>query len=324
MIYATRKNRCLVFALAARNAARRFLARGLHGAGSAAWSPLVLRWRRRAKRKNQIATSRAASQATVQWFPQFHFHFATYLRDRNRFGARGPLGSQAAPTQQTRIVVDQHWTNVTDRPASPAQPHFPRRQTTSPHARESSRTQKQGAASDVPHASKPTIKLPIVRWPRPRPGQKPFAHTPEAARAEKQSTEPSRPFQRNSRTWQHWPQVVSLRSPKTIDQVGSRAHEPQGLRVQFDRAEELVWRRKLPAKRIDEVETEPERPGSFRRSAGNSFASVEEPMNGLPQVAKAEIAPVTTLDSSVLDRLTDDVIRRVEQRIRIERERRGL
>jgi hypothetical protein len=30
------------------------------------------------------------------------------------------------------------------------------------------------------------------------------------------------------------------------------------------------------------------------------------------------------LDRGMLDRLTDDVIRRVEQRIRIERERRGL
>jgi hypothetical protein len=34
--------------------------------------------------------------------------------------------------------------------------------------------------------------------------------------------------------------------------------------------------------------------------------------------------PVTNFDAALLDRLTDDVIRRVERRVRIERERRGL
>src|SRR6266404_2737013 len=324
MIYATGKNRYLVLALAARNAARRFLARGLHGCGSDVWSPLVLRWPRRANSRDQGATSRAASETRVQWFPQFHFHFATYMRDRNRLGARRLLGSQPAPTQQTRIVVDQHWTIVPGRPASPAQSQFTRFATPSPPGREQSRPNEQGAGSDAPRASWPAIKLPMVRWPRPRPGQAPFAHTPEAARAEKQSNEPGRPFQTHSRTWQHWLQVFSVRSPKTIDQVGSSAREPQDLKFQFDRAEELVWRRKPPAKRIDELETEPARPGSFRRPAVHSFATVEEPVSASPEIAKAEAVPVATLDPSVLDRLTDDVIRRVEQRIRIERERRGL
>jgi hypothetical protein len=33
---------------------------------------------------------------------------------------------------------------------------------------------------------------------------------------------------------------------------------------------------------------------------------------------------MTTLDPGMMDRLTDDVIRRVERRVRIERERRGI
>jgi hypothetical protein len=127
-----------------------------------------------------------------------------------------------------------------------------------------------------------------------------------------------------TRSWQHWLQVVSLRSPKTIDRVDAHARERQPVKFQFDRAEELVWRRKLPAKRIDEVETELERPGNIRRSAGRSFTTAEEPVKATPHFARAEAAPVATLDPSVMDRLADDVIRRVEQRIRIERERRGL
>jgi hypothetical protein len=39
---------------------------------------------------------------------------------------------------------------------------------------------------------------------------------------------------------------------------------------------------------------------------------------------RAAALRVTDLDPALLDRLTDDVIRRVEKRVRIERERRGL
>jgi hypothetical protein len=324
MIYATGKNRHLVLALAARNAARRFLARGLHGRGSDVWSPLSLRWRRRPKPRDRVAISRAASETKVQWFPQFHFHLATYLRDQNRPGAQPPSGSQTTPTLQTRIAVDQHWTSVHDHPAAPAPQYANRHATPSPSARENSRPRAQGTRPDVARASWSAINLPTMLWPKRRPGLTPFARTSESIRPEKQSNEAGRPFPTYSGTWQHWLQVVSLRSPKTIYQVGSRAREPQGLKFQSDRAEELVWRRKLAAKSIDEVDLAADRSGSFRRPAGHSAATVEQTVNALPQIAKAETAPVATLDPSVLNRLTDDVIRRVEQRIRIERERRGL
>jgi hypothetical protein len=41
-------------------------------------------------------------------------------------------------------------------------------------------------------------------------------------------------------------------------------------------------------------------------------------------VAPASAIQISDLDPRFVDRLTDDVIRRVERRVRIERERRGL
>lgn len=63
--------------------------------------------------------------------------------------------------------------------------------------------------------------------------------------------------------------------------------------------------------------------GPSQRADGGSSA---EP-RALKAPARAErvpAAPVTSLDPGLVDRLTDDVIRRVERRLRIERERRGL
>jgi len=41
-------------------------------------------------------------------------------------------------------------------------------------------------------------------------------------------------------------------------------------------------------------------------------------------IEAVKATPVTKLDPALMDRLANDVIRRIEQRVRIERERRGL
>jgi hypothetical protein len=59
------------------------------------------------------------------------------------------------------------------------------------------------------------------------------------------------------------------------------------------------------------------------QSAGAANPPISRPISaGQPQVAKT--IHLTDLDPRLVDRLTDDVIRRVERRVRIERERRGL
>jgi hypothetical protein len=57
--------------------------------------------------------------------------------------------------------------------------------------------------------------------------------------------------------------------------------------------------------------------------------AVSAPASAIPAVmaagsARAARVQISDLDPRLVDRLTDDVIRRVERRVRIERERRGL
>jgi len=80
-------------------------------------------------------------------------------------------------------------------------------------------------------------------------------------------------------------------------------------RVPLDRPPELMWRSApRPA-----AEIVAETPRADSRSAP------AHPM--APQRAAVQLKD---FDGALLDRLTDDVIRRVERRARIERERRGL
>jgi hypothetical protein len=57
-------------------------------------------------------------------------------------------------------------------------------------------------------------------------------------------------------------------------------------------------------------------------SAGRDGAAAAPRADAPPADRRAPA--VTSLDPVLVDRLTDDVIRRVERRIRIERERRGV
>jgi hypothetical protein len=67
-----------------------------------------------------------------------------------------------------------------------------------------------------------------------------------------------------------------------------------------------------------------ERSESFHGPPVRSIQSRQAPPAVAPAIERAAAPQVAKLDPGLLDRLTDDVIRRVEQRMRIERQRRGL
>ena len=106
------------------------------------------------------------------------------------------------------------------------------------------------------------------------------------------------------------PEVVAAQKPPT--------------RVQFDRAEELVWRRtKARATVIEEAPvanvTQTIQQQTVRTPAGNTVAQSASASSN-----QSTPQQVTKFDPGLLDRLADDVIRRVEKRARVERQRRGL
>ena len=111
---------------------------------------------------------------------------------------------------------------------------------------------------------------------------------------------------------------IMVRTPARDEVAAARTALPV-------RAPELAWRAP-PARSPQDPDfarilMHPPRAGSSEPSASTAIAA--RPV--VPSIAPAA-PPVraTSLDPALVDRLADDVIRRVERRARIERERRGL
>lgn len=89
---------------------------------------------------------------------------------------------------------------------------------------------------------------------------------------------------------------------------------------------ELVWRKATPPEPEEAVHPAVAAQGLTREAAVAATASQTRP----PALPAPEALPLrrptmlSDLDPNLVDRLADDVIRRVERRARIERERRGL
>jgi hypothetical protein len=113
---------------------------------------------------------------------------------------------------------------------------------------------------------------------------------------------------------------------KSLGPVERRFNRGSGTQIQSRvtyRRIELTWRRSNEAPAGTRVSTPTESP----------FASTASPRRSSPTTASADVVTLSPpaafsgplgLDAGQLDRLTDDVIRRVERRVRIARERRGL
>lgn len=103
-----------------------------------------------------------------------------------------------------------------------------------------------------------------------------------------------------------------------------RRRESKRLMLQFDRPEEFVWRRGQRSPTVMAENGHQERSESFHEPPVHSISSQEVELAVSRAIERAAAPQMTKIDPGLLDRLTDDVIRRVEQRMRIERQRRGL
>jgi hypothetical protein len=90
----------------------------------------------------------------------------------------------------------------------------------------------------------------------------------------------------------------------------------------------LVWRKSTSAAReqFDEqsIAESDSTPSRTRSSSPAPISNAAPPTPAITAQQAREAVRANLLDSAVADRLADDVIRRVEKRMRIERERRGL
>lgn len=107
-------------------------------------------------------------------------------------------------------------------------------------------------------------------------------------------------------------------------QGSHRRQEGKRLQVQFAGHEELVWRRRQRSSTAMSENGDQEHMEASRGQSSRSMPSQAETLAVSPAVERTAALHITNIDPGLMDRLADDVIRRVEKRLRIERERRGL
>lgn len=117
-------------------------------------------------------------------------------------------------------------------------------------------------------------------------------------------------------------QVATFAGEGSVAAVSYRNR--QVARFGDEKGAELVWRRASSSPAKDE-KVERESTGSFgTRTQTSSRSENQQAPDVARLVERAATKQMTQLDPVLLDRLTDNVISRVEKRIKIERQRRGL
>ena len=104
-----------------------------------------------------------------------------------------------------------------------------------------------------------------------------------------------------------------------------RSQDNNRLPSQFKDPQELVWRREQRSPiALTGSGDHQERPESLDGSPTRSVPNREAVQAVIPTIERVASVQLSKLDPGLMDRLADDVIRRVEKRLRIERQRRGL
>jgi hypothetical protein len=301
--------------LAAHMAASRFASARRRLASPAhpreAWLPVALRWRRSRKRQanERTAAAKAPGTATATWLANVHLHFAiTRAADRTRHEVVHWLARDERRTLLTRRSATLQTATLMM------------------HARRAPR-----APRSLPEGGATKMRAPRIAavFARPRPVPAPsIARIVDRTQRLLVDTMQRQLRVRSSATYEHAFHATErqtrmhsreLRTFRLIRSAAAAARPspaspppPPALAP----PPELVWR-SAPRPAGDVAGETPR--GASSRPVKTQEAAPETP----PRAARAALR-INDLDPALLDRLTDDVIRRVERRVRIERERRGL
>jgi hypothetical protein len=305
-------------ALAARRAASRFAAsrrRGKVRGARQVWFLIALRWRQRRTRpeKERAHRSAAPAAATALWLAHVHLHFAATANERRRRGEARPFAPAAAIREMPRLLVSRHSTTVR---ASTLAMQW-RRPAASPHVFHAGRAAAPKADFPVTTTIGRMPRLPMLfRIARPA------VHHRQHSIFEKRVSTSERTERVERRAVLSSRELLIFRRRAASKAAGSRSHTNEPSLAWLTRRAELLWRN-APVPRTD-VAIETSDPGaSSPRPAARAAAVPEMPPEIATRPARAALQ-MKDFDPALLDRLTDDVIRRVERRVRIERERRGV
>jgi len=352
-----------VLALAAR-AALRFAARRPTSNRHDGWRPVALFWRRKPKGPEGLRARRMAPAAAAMWLPQFHLHFITRVNDRpqrNPMPGLSPIAAfhqRRVVTDYQRTIIRSSMyaaqPHRTQRPVRPARSdvganvkaaapygNAARRPIVPPIATWVAgraqravrvfalRTARGASGANVqvsaPHANSdrrpivpPTATWAAGRAQRPDLGRTyPSVHLSKSTNAQAQTGQTPRLYKRE-------PHLFRSRSAVISNAVPPRLHKSTAPQLDF-RPQELVWRRAMqPAATIADNKQQ-SAPRDLAHQAQGRSISGNEAASGMSHLfGQAQASSAIKFDSSLMDRLADDVIRRIERRVRIERARRGL
>lgn len=303
--------------LIARAATLRFLRRRRQEVRDSAgrWLALALRWRRprrpraRAERRAQVAPARTA------WQPHFHWHLE--LRTKvpvSRTMATTRHFASMRESKRVQTIHEHRW----HRPASAIVAVSPRVSSASREWR-----QPNGISPRPMQAASAASKddRPITNGQPSRHVRRPRLESRTHSSTRVRSIE--RALSTTNLTRHHYERSV----PGRLRQVtSSQEHARTAVRTSPAlRPVEIAWRttgnmacnQDQPAhqRSFDALLQSPQHQGAPHTIAAPG------PSN---EPKRPTVLQIADLDASVVDRLTDDVIRRVERRVRIERERRGM
>lgn len=293
--------------------------------GAAWWLPLALRWRRARRRARTHAvrgTSRVASPVAF-WLAHVHLHLSLTANDRRRSAPRacGPA-ARKREVPQTRpfrpLAIIRNASASTPRPAGSRRSHE-----LQPIAVAGRRFDEPGSvAAFVAVEAKPPLLAGRAAPHAESPGIGPAVAVHRETVAKRSS---SKPIARRAAPVTRERVVGPVVSSRLRTAMPSPSDDPKhALQRPIRRPPELVWpaAARLPAQAAGEQSHVNPSPSSTR-AVPRSGTPAEGSGGETRDSVRTALQP-RDLDPALLDRLTDDVIRRVERRVRIERERRGM
>lgn len=343
-------------------AARRFVqCLGNNGRHGSLWHPILLYWRRR-RRHAEIQVVSKVSGGRANWFPHVHRHLGVQQSDQSpRGSSRIPYGAKSKFELQ-QIVHEHQWMMSRSRmkractqlchcvpgvsiyAAQLVQRADARRSISMRSSRLPITTLR--ANIGIPMSSR-SGRLPIVSRGNSRDGNQPYAQRmvlkrdheivwTEQERVTKSRLQRAKPI----RQWTMLLREVISPLVKTktkfrrqINPVSKSAwrHDSQSSHNSLDlglhSGVPLLFRQQPGSVFQQEqvvVATSPSHLAAPPQGSSTNPSLGDQPMQLPGHTGRPTVVQGGTIDPILLNRLTDDVIRRVEQRVRIERERRGL
>jgi hypothetical protein len=306
------------------------------GAGRSVWAPLVLRWRQRRPAPRHAIADRKTASVPQMSLTRNYFYFVTHASDSGRrlpslrvFPTTSILRKRVTSDRsRTRSVTIQN-TSVNPR-SSPQSTFtavsisrervFDRPRTSVLTINRTSVPQPAHRISCINYVSRRALPGVIIERTESLTGLQSVFRSTTRIHSRSASVErlisprtTTRLRKTYSHTHEHQTRIVPIHGP-----VRASSSQNKYTRIFVHTAEHLVWRthnetsRRLNSSRVVE------------RSSVGTIVDEAPGQSISPSISRTTPQPITKLDPALVDRLTDDVIRRVEQRARIERQRRGL